>query len=77
MIALARATRGVSRRWHSALSFIVGLVLGGFVFGSVNTANSSVEATTQAIQDPCHGGNEVSRFVCRNTWVGQHSLSYR
>jgi hypothetical protein len=28
-------------------------------------------------QDRCEGGDEVSRFVCRNTWMGQHRFSNR
>lgn len=28
-------------------------------------------------QDRCTSGDEVSRFVCRNTWLGQHRYGYR
>jgi hypothetical protein len=41
------------------------------------TAALASEQPDAAAQPTCTGGNEVSRFVCRNTWMGQHSLSYR
>ena len=42
------------------------------------TAALALEQSERVAGQPtCTGGNEVSRFVCRNTWMGQHSLSYR
>jgi hypothetical protein len=40
-------------------------------------ALASEQPEAVAAQPTCTGGNEVSRFVCRNTWMGQHSLSFR
>jgi hypothetical protein len=29
------------------------------------------------VVDSCSGGDEVTRFVCRNTWLSHHKSSYR
>ena len=35
------------------------------------------KAQGNQIVDSCSGGNEVTRFVCRNTWLSHHKFSYR
>jgi hypothetical protein len=63
---------------QSAISFCAGVLLGGIVFAwSLDDAYSRSELPRHAGDQGCTGGNEVSRFVCRNTWMGQHRLSYR
>ena len=68
-----------ARPFHTAVTFAAGLLLGAVVFGwPVDQAYSWVDPPhASAVEDRCTGGNEVSRFVCRNTWIRQHDLSYR
>ena len=42
--------------------------------GSIQTRE---DAKAKASQDDCKSGSQVSRFVCKNTWLGQHKFSYR
>jgi hypothetical protein len=62
---------------RSAITFCAGVLFGGLVFGwPINDAYSRSDPPAASDQG-CIGGNEVSRFVCRNTWIGQHRLNYR
>jgi hypothetical protein len=56
----------------SAVTIVAGLVLGGLAGGFLRTEGMTgpERQTTQLVQasDRCAGGDEVSAFVCRNTW---------
>ena len=60
--------------------FAMGLVTGSVLIGwSPNEAGitRSIQAQVQQVSDRCVGGDEVSSFVCRNTWMAQNRYSYR
>jgi hypothetical protein len=64
---------------RSALTIVTGLVLGGLVGGFLRTEGviGPGRQTTQLAQvsDRCAGGDEVSAFVCRNSWLA-HTKHY-
>jgi hypothetical protein len=60
-------TARTSRVAHSAIVFAVGLVVGGSLLGGPRIAEAGLREQTRASK--CGGGNEVSAFVCRNTWM--------
>ena len=58
-----------------ALGVVVGSgMLGGFAPRPQPLAEPTV---TGAVQPACASGDEISDFVCRNRWMGQHQYSYR
>jgi hypothetical protein len=59
---------------RSALTIMTGLVLGGLAGGFLRLEGViGPGQTTQRVQgtDRCAGGDEVSAFVCRNTWLAK------
>ena len=56
---------------RSALTIATGLVLGGLVAGFFGTqgVTASAQMAQVAQTDRCAGGDEVSAFICRNTWL--------
>jgi hypothetical protein len=56
----------------SMLTIVTGLVLGGLAGGflrSEGTIGQGRQPTQLAQTDRCAGGDDVSAFVCRNTWL--------
>lgn len=35
------------------------------------------ESLDRPVVDSCSGGDEITRFVCRNAWLSRHKFSYR
>lgn len=64
-----------------ALTIVTGLVLGGLVGGflrSEGVIGPGRQPTLLVQADRCAGGDEVSAFVCRNTWLAntKHSAAH-
>jgi hypothetical protein len=71
-----------SRVSHSAIMFASGLVIGGGLLGGLPRLakaglNEPARAVVQVQTDRCAGGDEVSSFVCRNTWMASTRYSHR
>jgi hypothetical protein len=63
-----------------ALTIVTGLVLGGLAGGflrSEGVRGPERQSSQLAQADRCVGGDEVSAFVCRNTWLAntKHSAA--
>jgi len=59
-------------RW--VVMFTAGLVVGGSLIGGLpriaDAGQTEPSRSVEQVRTPaCGGGNEVSAFVCRNTWL--------
>lgn len=54
---------------------IAAIAMTGWVFDLPGAVAG--KAQRDSVVDSCSGGDEVTRFVCRNTWLSHHKLSYR
>ena len=71
-----------SRASHSAIMFTAGVVVGsGLLVGLPRIADAGSKEPIRPIEqtraDRCSGGDEVSAFVCRNTWMASTRYSHR
>ena len=57
----------------------VGIVIGGGLLTewSNHTPEIEIKGVVNVAQSACSAGDEVSNFICRNSWMGQHRHSYR
>ena len=79
---LAPSLQGVrvSRVAKPLAVFAMGVVTGSVLIGwSPHEAamTATIQAQVQQVSDRCIGGDEVSSFVCRNTWMAQNRYTYR
>ena len=80
MLAPSLQGMRVSRLAKGLAVFATGVVTGSVLIGwSPNEAamTGSIQAHVQQVPDRCIGGDQVSSFVCRNTWMAQNRYSYR
>jgi anti-sigma factor RsiW len=66
--------------WKAALAVAAGLILAMVVLGAaakLTQAGPSAQPIRAEAAGWCSSGDEVSDFVCRNTWLGQHRRAYR
>jgi hypothetical protein len=79
MLALVRGVR-VSAAAKALAVFAMGLVTGSMLVGWSPTpaiTTGSIDSEFRQVSNRCDGGDEVSSFICRNTWMSQHRYSYR
>jgi hypothetical protein len=64
---------------HPAATLATALVaLGLIMSGPIDRAGASAAlAETRSASEACSVGNEVSNFVCRNTWLAHLRSNYR
>ena len=64
---------------QAVVMFALGVVVGGGLLGGMPQQAQAVAAPviTGTVNATCTTGNEVSDFVCRNTWLANTRHSYR
>lgn len=70
----------VGRRAKAFAIFAVGAITGSMLVGWSPTPPlmpGSLQDHAEPASDRCRSGDEVSNFVCRNTWMSHHRYSHR
>jgi len=64
--------------WNSAATLASAIVVLGLMMGwPTQQAEAVAPADARSATAPCTQGDEVSNFVCRNTWVAHLASNHR